>query len=346
MRIVLISPDFSVSGGVGKYLNAVTRALADRGVDVGVLHAAPTPPDRWPASVQARSVPGVEQERCARNAEALEFIERFGPDVVHVHGGSNFALEAELTRRGRMIKTLHTLDFCPTGMKYHFLTQKPCTHAAGWACLPRQPIKRCTLSKRPAVWWRQVRRAQGARAGNRRCRTLVVTSSYGHAQAVENGCDPSRIVVLPYFAVPPEPPSPLPPERRVLFAGRLYPEKGLDLLVRAVASLPSGVLLDVVGDGSAAVGVRRLAARLGIADRVTFHGWQMDLDRYYRRATVLVVPSRLAEPFGIVGIEAGRTTSARWRGGLASSSAIPPRRGEWARRAGRASCDTSRRKAT
>jgi len=305
MRVVMISPDFSVSGGVGRHLDAVTRELAGRGVNVGVVHAAPLPPDAWPGSIETCAVHGVEQPTCARNAEALGFIERFGPDVVHVHGGSNFALEAELARRGRFIKTLHTLDFCPTGLKYHFLTARPCTHAAGWACLPRQAFKRCTLSKRPAVWWRQVRRAEGARVANQRCRTLVVTSSYSRAQAIEHGCDPARIVVLPYFTVPPEAPSPLPAEPRVLFAGRLFPEKGLDLVVRAVASLPSPVCLDVVGGGPAATGARRLAERLGIGDRVAFHGWQTDLDPYYRRATVLAVASRLAEPFGIVGIEAG-----------------------------------------
>jgi glycosyltransferase involved in cell wall biosynthesis len=306
MRILLISRDFSISGGVGKHLHATTRALAGRNLDVAVMHAAREAPDGLPAGIPVWTVPGVQRTDCAHNAEAIAVIKQFRPDVVHVHGGSNFALEAELRRRLPTLKTLHTLDFCPTGSRYHFLTRRACVHEAGWPCLIRTPLKRCTLSKRPTVWWRQVRRARAARANNLAHRLLVVTSSYMRAQALLHGCDPARVHVLPYFASLPADPSPLPAKARILFAGRVYVEKGLDLLVRAYARLPhDDVVLDVVGDGPGIRRVRRLAARFRVADRVVFHGWQIDLDPYFRRATVLVVPSRLSEPFGIVGIEAG-----------------------------------------
>ncbi|MEK8106125.1 hypothetical protein NKG94_14880 [Micromonospora sp. M12] len=43
----------------------------------------------------------------------------------------------------------------------------------------------------------------------------------------------------------------------VVFAGRLAPEKGVDVLVEAVAALPDGVTVDVAGDGPARPGWRR-----------------------------------------------------------------------------------------
>ena len=53
---------------------------------------------------------------------------------------------------------------------------------------------------------------------------------------------------------------------------------------------------------------KRLAARLGIADRVRFLGWREDVPRLLARADLLVCPS-LHEPLGNVVIEA-------WSAGL------------------------------
>src|SRR3989339_1480536 len=106
MRVLLISPDFSISGGVGKHLHTLTGALADRGLEVAVMHAAPARPEGWPRSVRARTIPGIERIDCALNAEALAFVEQFRPDVAHVHGGANFGLEAALRARVATVRTL------------------------------------------------------------------------------------------------------------------------------------------------------------------------------------------------------------------------------------------------
>ena len=49
-----------------------------------------------------------------------------------------------------------------------------------------------------------------------------------------------------------------------------------------------------------------LVRSLGIGDRVTFVGWVPHdrLAAYYTQARVVAVPSRWAEPFGMVGLEA------------------------------------------
>jgi glycosyltransferase involved in cell wall biosynthesis len=60
----------------------------------------------------------------------------------------------------------------------------------------------------------------------------------------------------------------------------------------------------VAGDGFARGAAEKQAARLGLTERVRFAGWQADLDAFYRRASLLVVPSLWPEPFGIVGLEA------------------------------------------
>lgn len=103
----------------------------------------------------------------------------------------------------------------------------------------------------------------------------------------------------------------------LLFAGRIQPLKAPDVLVRAAALLPEydpatgrRLLVAVVGGPSGSgladpTQLRRLAAELGIADRVRFQPpvAQGELADWYRAATLAVVPSR-SESFGLVAVEA------------------------------------------
>jgi glycosyltransferase involved in cell wall biosynthesis len=105
---------------------------------------------------------------------------------------------------------------------------------------------------------------------------------------------------------------------RIIFVGQIIPEKGLDLLLDAVAALRAGGLdatLDVVGDldgweAPAYLGhrdaLRRRAAEADLATAVRFLGWREDIPRLMRRASIHCCPSRseIREAFGIVVLEA------------------------------------------
>lgn len=98
-----------------------------------------------------------------------------------------------------------------------------------------------------------------------------------------------------------------PPENRILYVGRLDPEKNVTTLLCAVALLPVALraTLDVVGDGSQRRNLERLTATLGIADRVRFHGRIDDhaLTGMHAKAAVFVMPST-AELQSIATLEA------------------------------------------
>jgi len=93
--------------------------------------------------------------------------------------------------------------------------------------------------------------------------------------------------------------------RRLLFVGRLNAQKGIALLLDALAAMREPAELDVIGDGTDRDALREQAARLGIGARVHWHGAlpQPRLLDFYRAATALVVPSR-EEGFGLVAVEA------------------------------------------
>ncbi len=88
--------------------------------------------------------------------------------------------------------------------------------------------------------------------------------------------------------------------------GRLSPQKGHQYLFEAAASLvadiPSLRVL-VVGEGQLKGRLQRLAARLGITDRVSFVGFRSDMFRVYATMDLLAMPS-LFEGLPLVLVEA------------------------------------------
>lgn len=95
----------------------------------------------------------------------------------------------------------------------------------------------------------------------------------------------------------------------VAFVGRIQPLKAPDVLLRAAALLPEVRVLVAGGPSGSGLATPdnlvRLAAELGIADRVTFLPPQSreDLVQVYRAADIVAVPS-YNESFGLVAVEA------------------------------------------
>ncbi|MCC6548333.1 glycosyltransferase family 4 protein [Candidatus Sumerlaeota bacterium] len=84
---------------------------------------------------------------------------------------------------------------------------------------------------------------------------------------------------------------------QLLFVGRITAQKGIDVLLRAMARERFATWswkLDIVGDGPQLAEYVELAKQLGIIGRVGFHGWMQhrDLRKRYDDADVLVFPSR------------------------------------------------------
>ncbi len=81
---------------------------------------------------------------------------------------------------------------------------------------------------------------------------------------------------------------------RLAFAGRLTHEKGVDLLLRALARMEAPAHLRILGDGPERGALERLAGALGVTDRVQFLGaWPHErVASLWPETDVLVLPSR------------------------------------------------------
>ncbi|MGB5792951.1 glycosyltransferase family 4 protein [Poseidonibacter sp.] len=97
---------------------------------------------------------------------------------------------------------------------------------------------------------------------------------------------------------------------RYMFCGRLDYSKGLDLAIKALSNLKDKKVQDfqfhIYGDGDKTYIKRckQMIKILNLEDEVFFHGKCDNLEKEYKKNHVLLMPTRMREPFGLVLIEA------------------------------------------
>ncbi|MEO7826309.1 MAG: glycosyltransferase, partial [Allosphingosinicella sp.] len=91
-----------------------------------------------------------------------------------------------------------------------------------------------------------------------------------------------------------EPLGEVPTRPFIASVGRLQPQKGHDILIRAFAgsTAASGHDLVILGEGPEEDRLRQLAATLGVADRVRFAGFTANPWQWVARSSLFVLPSR------------------------------------------------------
>jgi glycosyltransferase involved in cell wall biosynthesis len=151
----------------------------------------------------------------------------------------------------------------------------------------------------------------------RRSRSLARVSGLIAANRVAAGLltrasPDTRTITIPQLGVGiPRMLTPVPHQGFTIgFVGRLVPEKGLDLLLRACVRIPGKWDMLVVGSGPAQEELESMAERLGVASRITWMGAlpAEDLSMVWPRLDCLVAPARTTkqwvEPHGRSVIEA------------------------------------------
>ncbi len=151
------------------------------------------------------------------------------------------------------------------------------------------------------------RRANHAIAGNPTAAQVLRAKGYGGPVSViaQFGVDPALFSPNTAVALNKR-------QKTVIgYAGRLVPEKGVNVLMAACARLPfKSWHLRLLGEGPERPLLERLADELGISDQVQFLGRvpSSETPRFYRDLDVLVLPSlsrpNWVEQFGRVLIEA------------------------------------------
>ncbi len=310
MKVLMLAARVGSAGGVESYLRRLVAGLSARGHEVLIVAGGRAAAAEAAAPAGCEVVPGFNRFGASREktGQVLKLAGEFSPDVVHVHEMNNYPLALALAERWPTLKHSHMDQNCAAGGRRFFRrTRRACHRRLGPLCLWHYYVAPCGpgIDPRQALWG--YRRANGAATAWSRVSRILVNSDCLRRLYVASGIPDRLIETLHYFVPEAE-------ERvrtagdagtpTVIFVGRMVPEKGLNDALRALARVSGNARLVVVGDGPDRAPAEKLAAALGISPRVEFTGWQRDVEPFYDRASLLVVPSLWPEPFGIVGIEA------------------------------------------
>ncbi|MFJ1764774.1 glycosyltransferase family 4 protein [Amycolatopsis sp. NPDC088138] len=266
--------------GASFFAERLARGLARRGHEVHVVCPSADGPAHTEQRdgctvhrIRSRAIPLHGEYRFCTPGAARQavgpLLDRLRPDVVHVQ--AHFGVGRALLRAaaGRGIPGMATNHFMPDNL-------------LGYTPFPRRVKEAITRW----AWRDLVRVYRDAR--------LVTTPTPRAAEVLAGiGLDrPVQVVSCGidldhYAAGGRQSDGPM----SVLFVGRLDAEKNIDQLLRALAPLPH-VRADLVGDGTRRRDLETLAAELGVADRVAFHGFVSDAElvRRYAAADVFCMP--------------------------------------------------------
>jgi glycogen synthase len=314
MRILMLGWEFppNIVGGLGTASEGLTRALDRLGHEVTFVvpqavggRARSSPADRLsiepiagtsrarlislPFSVAAPYTPNSAGmagaatlvEAAARYARLAPSLLDLGPfDLVHAHDWLPFPAAAALASAAALpfVAHVHSLEIDRAG-------------AAGDAAI--ETIERVGL-----------RTADAVITVSRRERDVCVHHfglRPGVCTVIYNGVDGP-------FAQPAPLRRGTPPERTVLFLGRITAQKGPALFLHAARSIASrfaSVRFVMAGEGDLLPSMRWLACELGLASKVHFPGFLTGdaRARAFDQADCFALTST-AEPFGIAALEA------------------------------------------
>ncbi len=313
MRILIAHSFYRQLGGEDRYV-AQQTALLEQAHAVRV-EARENAELEAGLVTAARMIENVTERRAIGRA-----IAEFRPDVIHLHNpypSLGPAVHQAAEKSGvPLIQTVHNLRLrCPNGFMY---TQG----AACQRCVDGRydnairhdcfPSTQQAVGYAAALWFHRF----GLRLEDK-VAIYIAPSRFVQRRLAEWGFPPERIALVRNFTTPPDTVAPI--GEHGLYLGRLSDEKGVDVLLRALARLGDPPF-EIAGDGPAAGRLRALAQSLGLR-RVRFAGSLpvADVPAAIERARFVVFPSTWDENAPLAALESmgrGRPIVASAAGGL------------------------------
>jgi glycosyltransferase involved in cell wall biosynthesis len=293
LRIVTLCYEWPpVGGGGGRAAQAIAEALARRGhqVRVQTIRFGATPSHEVASNVDVYRTWGFRQraDQCTYLEMAgyiissaiptLRHLARFEPDLIHAHFAvPTGALAFASTRLWRLpyVITVHLGDVP--------------------GAIPEQTD---TLFRWLNPLIRPIWRHATAVIGVSEFVGDLALKAYGRAPTII----PNGISLTGRPAVP----QPTATAPRLIFVGRLNPQKNLHFLPPILAKLRDLEWeLDIVGDGPQRGALETAFAEAGLSGRVTFHGWldPVIVEEKLSEAEIFIFPS-LVEGLSVAALEA------------------------------------------
>ncbi len=310
MKLLFVHERFGALAGAESNAYLTATELKRRGHEVGVLHGAFTGKNEtgWRETFSARFPLGSQGVEATRRALA-----DFKPNVVYVHKMADLAVISTLVESGApLVRMVHDHDiYCMRSYKYHYFSRNICQRAASLYCVfpCGASIARNHGPGLPLKWVSYFRKKKEI-ALNQRFDRMVVVTDYMKNELLRNGFSESHIEI--HAPVPqmgdPDLRSNFSPRNLIIYAGQIIRGKGVDILLRILATVRTPFECLILGDGTHRTYCEKLARKLGLTNRVRFMGFvpQDELKTFYRECSVVTISSVWPEPFATIGMEVMR----------------------------------------
>ncbi|MFM6023607.1 MAG: glycosyltransferase family 4 protein [Dolichospermum sp.] len=230
--------------------------------------------------------------------------------LLHLHDPEFLA---ELRGECPAIFTLHNhCSYCPSGTKYLANRQQKCDRNMDFfGCNWGHLVDGCG-SRRPEKIWQDWQSSYDFLSNAKKINIpIIANSNYVREQIINNGLSPHLVITLHCGVKQPKYPTTsltkeIHQNQRILFVGRIVPDKGIEWLLKALAKTNPNIHLDIAGEGWIRSKMEQLAKKIGLNRRITWHGWcnKDKLETLYQQCLAVVFPSLWPEPAGLVTLEA------------------------------------------
>jgi glycosyltransferase involved in cell wall biosynthesis len=292
--------NIGAQGGISSYVNRISQAQRKLGHEVHIL-----------SCFSDFDVSQIDQSiKIVREDQVYSVAAEIGADVLHAHCTLRYSPDTNIS----IFRTLHGHSpYCPSGSKFMSRTEKPCDREYSIAgCLLGHLVGRCGSVRPNQIvdnfhsTWTEMNIMKNV--------TVITVSHYLRDRMIEAGYNSNNIHVLHLTAPDSEQlvSSHDSPQVRFLFLGRMTQNKGLSWLLHAFKCLNHDAHLDIAGEGPQLNLMVELAAKLGLAEKITFHGWVSSekVKDLMQGARALIIPSLWHEPGGTVAFEAMMSSTA------------------------------------
>ena len=302
MKILFVNTYGGFWGGVERYIYDCAKAFKAHGWSCYGLFESMGKETRDFETVFEKCWVDEPNQRVA----LIQKIKEQGITIAFVHKSNSPELLHQLNISFNTTCLVHDHDYyCIRKHKYFPLSRKNC----------QRPLARlfCTLcsgviERKPGAHSLQLidigRRFEIFKQ-IRKMKTWIVLSEYMKSNLVLNGFPASQIQIIhPFKELPPESAKKIHDPVTILYSGQIIRGKGVDLLIQSLVNVRGNYLCRIMGKGNDEDYIRGLMKEYKLESKVQWIGWTNEVDKYYREADILAVPSRWQEPFGLIGIEA------------------------------------------
>lgn len=300
MKILMVNDYAQRIAGTEVYIEHITTELIASGHEVKLFASSLTKQQYFSATYNTSVLKKLQRIFNFSNMLAFKkIIENFKPDIIHVHNIYNEISPSIFlaAKNIPIVMTVHDSRIVSPVSIQSERTGKPCKNVicsgcincVGWKGYLYEILKR-------NVYAHLFKKVKLYITPSEYLRTILIKKGYTNITQLYNG-----ILLFDYSSIQ--------NTYEVFFAGRLILEKGIDQLINAISLLQqriSLIHLTIAGDGDYKNKLQEKVKQLHLNKCITFVGSVnlLELKKYYKNTTIVVIPSLNPDNLPTVGLEA------------------------------------------